>query len=156
MAANWKSRLNEQRDLQKKGAELLYQRVRLLVAIYDDQEFRDWCADSETDEVEYLDNELSDVACEFMTLKAVLKEHPDESAWVSRNLRELIAEVLEGKRRKRAEESPRVSWKEKAIAAEKECERLRAELNAQSARIAELHNVIGLMRGDHKKAKAVA
>lgn len=157
MAANWKVKLNEQRELKKMGAELLHQRVSLLVQVYDDKSFIEWCEESETDEIEYLDNELADVASEFMTLRAVLKEYPTAAEWAARNIRELIAEVLEaGKRQRKGDSEPRISWKDRAIAAEKECERLRAELNAQSARIAELHNVIALMRGDREPARAVA
>lgn len=152
---NWKKKLNEHKELRKQGAVLLHARVTLLVAVYDDEAFREWCEVNETDEIEYLDEQLSDVAVEFMTLRTVLQEFPKAEEWAERNIRELIAEVLEAKRRKRGESTERISWKERALAAEKECEQLRTELAAQGARIDELHNVIGLMKpGDAKTAAA--
>lgn len=151
---NWKVKLNKHKELRKQGAVLLHERVSLLVEIYDDEAFREWCNISEIDELEYLDEQLADVAVEFMTLRAVLQDFPKSETWADRNIRELIAEVLESKKRRRGESTERISWKERAIAAEKECERLRAELSAQGARIDELHNVISLMKRDGREVAA--
>jgi squalene cyclase len=126
----WEVKLHEAREMRKRGAELLFDRVVLLVECYEDEQFRAWCSETETNDVDYLDEELSDTAAAFMTLKAVLHQYPTRDEWVKHNIRVLIAQVLQeqAEATKRDGEEKRISWKERALAAEKECERLRAEL----------------------------
>lgn len=128
--SKWELKLHEARELKKKGAELLFDRVALLVTIYDDESFREWCSANETNELDYLDTELSDTAASFMTLKAVLHAHPTRDEWVKHNIRDLIAQVLadQAEKTKRERENPHPTWKERALAAEAECVRLRAEV----------------------------
>lgn len=129
--ATWAVALEQQRKLRKKGSEMLFDRVKLLVKCYEDQEFRNWVASQETNEYDFLDEELSDTAASFLTLKAVMDEHPKREDWVRHNIRDLIALVLEAEREKKKRDGDhRISWKERALAAEKECERLRAELES--------------------------
>lgn len=122
----WELKMNKQRELKRQGAALLFQRVKLLVECYESAEFLQWCEDNSVVDLDYLDNELADAAASFLTLKAVYSAYGKESDWTGRNVRELIAEVLE--KQKRTKVSERVSWKERCLEAEKECERLRAEL----------------------------
>lgn len=125
----WETSMQEQRKLKKKGAEMLHQRATLLLDCYNDAEFRQWCYDADTNELDVLDGELEDVVVGFLTLKAVLDKYPCQETWASRNIRELIAEAMESDRRDRG--SPkRISWKERCLAAERECERLRAEVSS--------------------------
>ncbi len=129
MKNNWRTALDQQRKLKARGAELLWDRVKLLVQCYDDEDFRAWVFDQGSNELDYLDEELSDVAASFLTLAAVLKQYPNKEDWVRHNIRELIALVLDAERDKRkAEADPRISWKERALAAEREIERLKAEV----------------------------
>jgi hypothetical protein len=125
-AIKWRIKINEARELRKKGSELLYDRVALLAACYDDADFRQWHVDEGTNELDYLDEELSDVAATFLTMKAVLDANPNKEDWIRHNVRDLIALVLDSQKVPRERQVP--SWKEKCLAAEKECERLRAEL----------------------------
>ena len=128
----WEVKMHEARELRKQGAGLLYDRVALLVACYDDPEFRQYHADNGTNELDFLDEELSDTAVTFMAFKSVFAAYPDREDWVRHNIRELIALTLEAEAeaRKRENEQKRPSWKERALAAEKECKRLRAELDS--------------------------
>lgn len=128
--SKWELKLHEAREMRKRGSELLFDRVSLLVACYDDDAFRSWCSETETNEVDYLDAELNDTAATFMTLKAVLHQYPVREEWVKHNIRDLIAQVLaeQAEKTKRERENPKPTWKERALAAEAECERLRAEL----------------------------
>ena len=138
----WETQLHEARELRKRGSELLFDRVALLVSVYNDGSFRSWCAANETVDLDYLDEELSDTAASFMTLKAVLVEHPTRDEWVKHNIRDLIAQVIESQAesRKRDGEPKRPSWKERAMVAERECERLRAE-------IASIKESLGIVAG---------
>lgn len=124
----WELSLKEARELRQRGAQVLYQRVSLLVACYEDEEFGAWCVENNHNDLEFLDSELEDTAAGFLTLKAVLDHYPEEDSWAKHNIRELIAEVLDAERQARKESgNERISWKERCLAAEKECERLRAE-----------------------------
>jgi hypothetical protein len=124
----WEKKLHEARELRKRGAAVLYQRVALLVVVYEDAEFRRYHADAGTNELDFLDEELSDTAANFLTLKAVYDSHPQEADWVKHNVRDLIALAMQKPGTPKDNVAPRVSWKDRAEAAERECERLRAEL----------------------------
>lgn len=124
----WELKLHQARELRKQGSEILFDRITLLVACYDDEGFRKWCADSETDELNYLDEEVSDVAATFLTLKAVLAEFPTKEEWLKHNIRVMIATVIANQKDAREETMDRPKWKERALAAEAECERLRSEI----------------------------
>lgn len=126
----WEQKMHEARELRKQGAAILFDRVTLLVACYEDEEFRAWHAEQGTDELDYLDSELSDTAVGFLALRSVLVAYPERKQWVLHNIRDLIALTLEAEAesRKRDNETKRQSWKERALAAEAECERLRAEV----------------------------
>lgn len=120
--------MEEQRKLRQRGLEMLHERVTILVRCYDDSDFRDWCATQDMDVYDFLDSELSDTAATFLTMKAVLDEYPRKEDWVKHNIRDLIAMAIESQRKTDAKSSERISWKERALAAEKECEKLRFEI----------------------------
>jgi len=131
----WELKMNEQRKLRKDGLLLLHQRVVLLTECYVDDAFLAWCQDSDTPAEEFLDAELADTACDFLTLKAVLHHFPGEVEWRDGNIREMIAEICaSGKKEK--EHGSRTSWKERCLVAErriaaleKENEKLRDEID---------------------------
>lgn len=127
-ASKWEIKMLQARELRKKGAELLYDRVVLLVACYDDKEFLAWHEQQGTNELDFLDEELSDTACTFMTFKSVLASFPKRDEWSTHNIRELIALTIAAEKIEKEDNGKRVSWKERALAAEAECERLRGEL----------------------------
>ena len=125
----WELALREARELRKKGSEILYERVVLLNQCFDDPDFRAWCDEQGTNGADYLDEELSDWAVDFMTLRAVLQSHPSREEWVKHNIRELIAMAIESAKHAKGDDAkPRQSWKARCSELEKECERLRAEL----------------------------
>lgn len=124
-AKKWELKMHEARELRKQGSELLFDRVNLLTECYEDADFRAWHESNQTNDLDFLDGELSDTAATFLTLHAVLMKYPDRESWIKHNIRDLIAEVIELDKKPRERNVP--SWKEKCIAAEKECERLRVE-----------------------------
>lgn len=125
----WEVKLRDARTLKDSGAAILFDRVVLLVECYEDDGFRAWCEETGVAELDFLDRELEDTAASFLTLRAVLENYPNKDSWQKHNIRDLIAEVLEAEKKSRKQESSdRISWKERCLAAEKECERLRGEL----------------------------
>ena len=107
----WETNLHEARELKKQGAALLFDRVTLLVAVYEDAGFRAWCADSETVDLDYLDEELSDTAANFLTLKAVLDAYTTQDEWVTHNIRDLIAQVISDQAgEKKVRQNPEPTW----------------------------------------------
>lgn len=127
VSAKWELKMGRQRELRKKGAELLFERVQLLVQCYDDPEFRSFCEQNSIVDLDYMDNELEDTAANFLTLRAVYEAYPTALEWKKHNIRDLIAEVLASTKKTR-EPGQKQSWKERALAAEKMCEQLRAEI----------------------------
>lgn len=127
----WEVKMNQQRKLKAKGAEVLFERVSICVACFEDPEFVDWCVENGTDSLEFLDEELSDTAVNFSTLAKVLETFPTKEEWVKHNIRTMIAMVLEDQKSKKdGEPNQRVAWKERCLAAEAELEKLRLELKA--------------------------
>lgn len=126
----WELKMHEARELRRQGASILFDRVTLLVECYDDDEFRAWHTEAGTNELDFLDEELSDTATGFLAWKSVLAAYPNREDWVRHNVRELLALTMaaQAEATKRDGDEKRVSWKERALAAEAECERLRAEL----------------------------
>lgn len=126
----WEVRMHEARQMRKQGAGLLYQRVSLLIACYEDADFLAWHAEQGTNELDFLDDELSDTAVGFLAFRAVMNAYPKREQWINHNIRELIAMTMdaEAKSRSNDSEGSRVSWKKRALAAEAECERLRGEI----------------------------
>lgn len=116
--------------MRKQGAGLLYHRVSLLIACYEDPDFLAWHEAQGTNELDFLDEELSDTAVGFLAFRSVMNAYPKREQWINHNVRELIALTMEAeaKSRNRDGEQSRVSWKARALAAEAECERLRGEI----------------------------
>lgn len=149
----WESDLERQRLLKRQGIELLHERIKLLCHVYDDVDFRSWCDASGVIDLDYLDAELSDVAVSFLTLRAVLLQHPSVDDWKGGNIRQMIAEVLESQKPKR-ERTEVVSWKERALAAEKEIERLQFELQKRDSTIQELRSCLTVVASDGQRGVA--
>lgn len=150
---NWKLQLKEQRDLRSQGALLIRKRVGLLIAIYDDLEFGEFCESNGKNSLDELDAELDDVGFDFLTLKAVYEQVTSEDAWKKTSLRLLVAEVLGKQNRERTKET--VSWKERCLAAEKESERLRNANDVLTARVSELEKALRILAGERKLAEVV-
>lgn len=148
--AKWQDRLDSQREMKRRGLKLLYQRVKLLVEIYDDESFHKWCESEGVTDIEFLDSELSDVGMDFMTLRAVFDAYPREAHWINGDIRQMVATVVEQskeKRKKERGERETISWKDRCLRAEEECERLRGEVEHLTEKVAELKELLGLRAG---------
>jgi hypothetical protein len=140
--ASWRMKMLEQRQLKVKGAGLIYLRISLLIKICDDEEFQADCDSRDVERYDILDDELDDVGFDFLTLRRVWELNPSEDVWTSKSLRVLVAESVKKDRPSKENPAQRLSWKDRCRDLEKECERLRAALNAAGARIEELERII--------------
>lgn len=126
---NWKVALSEARTLKKKGIEMLYDRVKLLVDVFNDAAFIAQCEEDGTEPFDILDDALSDIGHGFRTMKAVMNEYPNKTDWVRHDLRNLMAMAVE-KHRKASDPKDRVDWKALAERYKAECEVLRNEIES--------------------------
>lgn len=92
----WKQKMLEARKLRGKTAGIVWQRVKLLVEVFDDQDYRSDNGDlDDMAAAEKLSGELGDVAADFFMLRRVLDRMPLKSDWEGKDLRKMIAEVRE-------------------------------------------------------------
>lgn len=152
-SASWRLSLRNARELRKQGAGMLFERVQLLVKVFDDDEFKGYCEESGSEPLELLDAELTDVACSFVTARAVLDHFPKVDDWVNGDLRKMIAQIQKEGRRSR-DDQQRPSWKDRALAAERECERLKAEMASLTSRVSDLQDTIALMSTGKRRSDA--
>lgn len=152
----WEMKLASNRNLRKQSSSLLYDRVKLLVDVYNDMEFRRWCSDNHADELDYMDSEIDDTGIGFLTWMAVLEAHPNQEEWLRQNVRVLAAEAMDADREKKKAailedgRKERVEWKARAMTAEAECERLRGEVKALTDRVDELKKIIDSLSGSRR------
>lgn len=151
--STWETALDRQRMLKRQGIALLHERIHLLMTVYEDTEFRKWCEENEVIDLDYLDAELADVAVSFMTLRAVAIQHPKVDDWQGGNIRQMIADVLELEKAGRSKANV-ISWKERALAAEKEIERLQFELQKRDSTIQELRSCLTVVASDGQRGAA--
>lgn len=102
----YKHKLIRAKELQGNACAILYDRISLLVEVYNDPQFHEFENLDEFTAASRLDAYLTDVAENFITLKAVLELFPERETWEKRTFRELLAHargVAEEKRRKARE-----------------------------------------------------
>lgn len=116
---SWSQRIAEHDRLAKDGAGLLYERVRLLVTVHDDPEFRSAMAARNEDVYDFLDLKCGDTGQTYLTLAAVLDVFPDKADWEGQLLHKLLAKVMLADEQRRAEGkqeseggAARKSWKQ--------------------------------------------
>lgn len=127
----WELKLAEARKLRSNSSEIIFQRIQLLDEVYQDLAFRDWCRSAGKDAVLELDKCVDDLPVEynFLVLQAIYRKNPKRQTWIKLGLRRLYAALAEEQAKQRVPvEGERISWKARALAAERECERLREEI----------------------------
>ena len=95
----WKEKLAQVKNLRKRSASLVYDRVVLLVDVYADEEFLTDEGLDDLSAADRLDEELADVCADFLSLKAVLEFYPNCKQWEGRRLDLIVAEVKEAERK---------------------------------------------------------
>lgn len=129
----YKRRLLEEAELRQHGTTVLYDRVRLLVSVFDDQEFRDELDLDDVQASEWLDKKVNDTCTTFGVLRRVFEVFPDKEHWTTRNIRTLIAEVRDYDKTTRRAAQDKPVARQRTTAEDyrrlkQECERLKKEL----------------------------
>lgn len=96
-AVAWKQKLIKAEDMRQSSVASIYDRAKLLNDVFDDTEFRD---DNNLDDLraaEVLDSYLTDVAASFLELRSVLEMFPNRDQWAQRDLKKMIAEMMDRK-----------------------------------------------------------
>lgn len=97
----WKLNVMEAQKLRGKSMDLLYERISLLVQVFDDDDF--WTDNSLDDDEaagKWLDKEVDEfrtigAASPFWTLRACLTRWPKKSEWTNTTLRKMLATLTE-------------------------------------------------------------
>lgn len=110
---NWSQKLAEQRAMRVKGAEMVWERTKLLIAVYEDDEFLAHCEYIEKDPIAVLDEELADTCATFTALRLVLKKFPAKQQWKEKRLDQLVVATLDDRKNKDTDRETRPTWKEK-------------------------------------------
>lgn len=98
-SVNYKKKLIVASELRAKGREALHERVSLLVAVFEDREFRsDNQQFDDLKAAELLDSYLEDTALSFLEARAVLQTYPKFDQWTGKTVRELYESALESSR----------------------------------------------------------
>ncbi len=100
----YKRLLIEAKSLQTTAKANVFKRVKLLVKVFDDQEFR---ADHGADDFVLsgiLDQYVADIGWGFMELRSILDHFPTEREWKSGRLSKMHDAVLQERRKRQAEE----------------------------------------------------
>lgn len=108
MAAQWEQLLHKVKEIRGKSNGLLFDRTKLLVAIWNDGEYLAFHG-GDIDKAEaYLDAEVGDYGLTFFDVKAIYENFPKRDAWTAGKLREMLATALQKAaeaRRERSRES---------------------------------------------------
>tara|TARA_R100001086_G_scaffold245991_1_gene177644 strand:- start:158 stop:601 length:444 start_codon:yes stop_codon:yes gene_type:complete len=107
---NWKMKLKQAREMRVSASEALFERVKLLVEIFESDDYQQYCRDEQLDEMAELDGAVDDFSGSFATVMAVYKMNPDQDAWRKHGYRYLLAEY----RQELADNRPkkeRINWR---------------------------------------------
>jgi len=92
----YKKLLLEALALRAQGGKSAYQRIKLLVAVYKDRDFRIEAGNvDDFRAAEVLDEYVEDLALRFLELQAMVEHFPKESQWSEGKLRSMYKEVME-------------------------------------------------------------
>lgn len=129
-SVTYKQKLIEALEMKKRGREAIYERIGLLVSVFDDREFR--ADNNDLDDIkasEILDGYLEDTALSFLEARAVFLTFPKFSQWQGKTLRDLYESSLESARG--GEEETTRQTRRRATLADLETER-QARMSAEA------------------------
>lgn len=144
---SWSQRIADHRKLKTKGAEMLWDRIKILCEVYKDDEFLEHCRSIEANPEDVLDEEVDDTCATFLSLKAALDTFPDKHKWSRDGVSKVLAEAEELRRKKdRSEEGGerRPTWKDKYQELKKAYDRMERDHTILTARFEELTKVLEL------------
>jgi chromosome segregation ATPase len=133
---SWSQKVAKARELRGKSMGLLFDRMAILVEVYEDQAFLDTFR-SLDDALEALDVEVSDTACDWMELHGIYRMFPDRKAWATAKLQDLRAkrEIAERERRTAQREESDEPPRKRTVATVRELEEAKQTAGEFSQRV---------------------
>lgn len=111
----YKQLLIQVKNLQQNAKANVYKRVKLLVQVFDDPDFR---ADHSADDFVLsgiLDQYVSDIGWGFMELRSILEHFPGESDWKTNRLSKMHDAVVQERRKQQRTEAQPVRRKPRRV-----------------------------------------
>lgn len=100
MATGWKFLLSKHDSLVKKSNVTLYERVKLLTAVYNDAQYKKAMASSGKSPIELLDCRLKDTCANFTELYQTLLKFPEKGQWEDGDLVTMRQQTIDALRHK--------------------------------------------------------
>lgn len=142
---SWTQKLAAQRDLRSKGAAMIWERMKILMEVYKDDEFLGHCEENERNAIDLLDDEVADTCTDFLSLKATIECFPDQAQWQRERLDQLVAKAIEMRRKKDARDrEPVPSWKERYLELKKKFDALEHDHELLRVRFDEVSRIFEL------------
>lgn len=127
----YKAKLIAVSEMHKTGRAALYEKVKLLVDVFGDRDFR--ADNGEFDDfkaAELLDRYLEDTAVTFLEGRAILQTYPSFEQWDKKPIRELYESALESSR-SNENDKPRATPRRITLKQFEESEKARREAEAE-------------------------
>lgn len=139
----WSQKLASARQLREKAGGILYERLMLLKDVASDPDYREDCRVRDVNPEDEMDYEVSDTCASFHVLLLTLERFPERTIWERNLVKQLVAKVIdESQGTGKSYQEKRVSWKARAMEAQKEIERLSRELELAKAKIETLEKIL--------------
>jgi len=144
--AVWSQSIAKARELRRKGAGLLWDRVKILIGVYKDSDFLAHCDSLDRNAEDVLDDELSDTCSEFLPLKITMEYFPEKNDWLNTKIDVLRAKAEEmcKKSRHDGEEitRDRPSWKERYMELKRKYDASQIEWQLKHDALQKSHDVM--------------
>jgi DNA repair exonuclease SbcCD ATPase subunit len=147
----WEMKLKKVDDLIAQSNASLFDRVKLLIEIWDDVDFLAH-VDGSVDKAELLlDAKLGDYGIGFFEARSLMKHFPKRPHWVGTPIRQMLAEALEVERSERKERQEPVTRKNPVPHAEHE--KVMQQLEQTRERVDQAQDEVAGLRSEIAKLK---
>jgi DNA repair exonuclease SbcCD ATPase subunit len=147
----WEMKLKKVDDLIARSNASLYDRVKLLVEIWEDKDFLAH-HDGDIDKAEaMLDTKLGDYGIGFFEAQAILKHFPQRPHWVGNSIRAMLAKALEAEEASRKEAKSPVT--RKGPVPRKEHQEIVQQLEQSKKRVDGLQDETGRLRAEIERLR---
>jgi len=103
----WKQKLLQAREMRDNARAIAYDRVKLLMEVYDDADFRLEYGNRSTEKLAaILDDYVDDLDYDFLDLAAVMRQFPNREDWQTTKLSRLYQQMIDAGKRQAAEDRP--------------------------------------------------
>lgn len=147
--AGYKKLLIEAEQLRGQAGEAAFKRITLLVAVFDDHDFRHDLGNVDPEKMgEHLDAYLEDLFLKFFQLREMLATYPKQDQWATGRLRRMYDEMLDKRSQPEKQEK-----KSRASATVAEVEKLKSDIKRLRTQLAQANNRIAELESENSRLK---